>query len=383
LERKPSTREAVVRELQNRIETGTLPTGARLPSERELSAELGVSRASIQNALKELESRGLIVRQENCRPIVMPLKTAARRSGIDPAGQIAVWMHPSLQELGAAMMMQGIRSYIGTHGYQLLVGCTPSLNREVVHRSEGEFLRSLVGNPLIAGAILWDTGNPAFGETYKELARAAIPVVFIDREPMAPIEADVVATNNRRAARTAVRYLIELGHSHIAMIVNDDPASSVTDRIDGYCAALQEAEIPYRGHYLLRLPVTAGQSVAAKYEPLLHQLLQGPESPTAVFAVNDQIALYVQASAARIGLSIPGDLSLVGFDWLMRWMPTGGDLTTIAQPFDEIGRVAAERLLERIEAGTQFIPRQILLDAPLIVRNTTAPLSGYAVPTQQ
>src|SRR5579862_3683738 len=137
----------------------------------------------------------------------MPVKPAVpRHKWPTVARQLAVWMHPTLQEFGAATMLQGIRSAVGAQGYQLLVGCSPSLELKVVHESEGEFLRSLVGNPAIAGAILWDTGNPAFGKTYEELAGAGIPVVFIDREPMAPIQADVVATNNRRAARTAVRH---------------------------------------------------------------------------------------------------------------------------------------------------------------------------------
>jgi DNA-binding LacI/PurR family transcriptional regulator len=282
-----------------------------------------------------------------------------------------VWIHPSLQELGAAMMLQGIRTAIGAHGFQLLVGCTPSLELETVHRSEAQFLRSLVNNRVIAGVIVWDTGSPVFAATYEALGQAGIPVVFIDREPTAAVGADVVATNNRRAARAAVQHLIDLGHRHIAMVINDDPASSVQDRVEGYCAALREAEIPFRSEDLIRLPAPAGQPVSLAHEAAITSLLRGQEPPTAMFCVNDQIALYVQQVAQRARIRVPEDLSLVGFDWLMRWLPSGGDLTTVAQPFEEIGRVAAERLLHRIESDASSIPRQILLDAQLIVRSTT------------
>jgi DNA-binding LacI/PurR family transcriptional regulator len=367
---KVSTREAVLAALKERIQAGEFPPGARLPSERALAAELKVSRISVQSALEKLEQLGYLVRQPNCRPVVA--KAAESSARVHTARMVAVWIHPSLQELGAAMMLQGIRTVLGSKGLQLLVGCTPSLELKVVHQTESAFLRSLVTNPAIAGAIVWDTGSPAFGQSYRDLGEAGIPVVFIDREPSASIDADVVAANHRRAARNAVQHLIDLGHRKIAMVVNDDPASSVLDRMEGYCTALRQAEIPFRGDYLVRLPVAAGQTVPTDYESVIRRLICTGDAPTAVFAVNDQIASYVREVAKHVGLRIPKDLSLVGFDWLMRWLPSGGDLTTVSQPFEEIGRAAATRLLDRIESDADWIPRQILLDAKLLIRSTTA-----------
>src|SRR5579859_737962 len=132
-ERRLSTRDAVANELRARIESGQIRAGSRIPSERILAEELGVSRASIQGALKELEAIGFVERKENCRPLAKLPRSASGPGSARPT-QIAVWVHPSLQELGAATMLQGIRSKIGSHGFQLLVGCAPSLDLEVVHQ---------------------------------------------------------------------------------------------------------------------------------------------------------------------------------------------------------------------------------------------------------
>jgi LacI family transcriptional regulator len=270
------------------------------------------------------------------------------------------------------MMLQGIRSAFGSENYRLLIGCPPSYEPDVIERAEIEFLRSLRENPNIAGAIIWDTGNPGSRNAYRSLVDAGVPLVFIDREPPFEIAADVVATNNRRAARNAVRHLIDLGHERIAMVLGEDRASSVLDRIEGYRSALSEARIDPRPHWVVELPIGPLEPRAVQVaERALVEILAGPESPTALFAVNDRIALYLFEAAKNLRIRVPERFSLVGFDWLMRWLPSGGDLTTVSQPFDEIGRTAAQRLLTRIGSGAVETPRLILLDAPLVIKSST------------
>jgi LacI family transcriptional regulator len=209
------------------------------------------------------------------------------------------------------------------------------------------------------------------------LLQSGVPVVFIDREPPEPLRADVVSANNRRAARTAVKHLIDLGHRKIAMIVNSERVSSVEERIDGYLSVLRESKIAPRDEYVIRLDLASGPIQKTDAHDLVARIVGMPDPPTAIFAVNDQIAMYLMDGLTRKGVRVPEDLSIVGFDWLLRWLPNGGDLTTINQPFEAIGRAAAERLLERIRSKSGEPAREILLDAPLVARaSTAAPRTG-------
>jgi LacI family transcriptional regulator len=285
--------------------------------------------------------------------------------------QIAVWIYPTLDELGATTILQGMRSALGAAGYNMVIGCAEKVELDAAQESEERFLRSLTENRSIAGAMIWQTGGRDFAMAYEALLKSDIPLVFVDREPPEPILADVVSCNNRRAARTAVKHLLELGHRKIAMIMNKERVSSVEDRLDGYLSVLRESGIAVREDYVIRLDVASRQIQQTDAQDLVDTILGLPDPPTAIFAVNDQIGMFVKDAMTRRGVRVPEDLSIVGFDWLLRWLPSGGDLTTISQPFEAIGVAAAERLLERIRSRSNEPIRQVLLDAPLVIREST------------
>jgi LacI family transcriptional regulator len=198
-----------------------------------------------------------------------------------------------------------------------------------------------------------------------------MPLVFVDRAPAVGIAADVVAVNHRMAAKQAIHHLVELGHRSIGMVIGNDRASSVLDRIDGYESALREHGITPEPEYLFHLDKRGGDG-KLRPEEILDRIAKDENGLTAIFAVNDLIAFHLLDAAEAKGIRIPEQLSLVGFDWLARWMPSGGNLTTVAQPFEEIGRAVAERVLSRLATPTQT-PRQILFDAELILKDSTAP----------
>ncbi len=192
----------------------------------------------------------------------------------------------------------------------------------------------------------------------------------MDREPELSVTADVVSVNHRRSARLAVQHLIDLGHRSIGMVVGNDHASSVRDRIEGYRSTLQENRLNQDPDLLFQLDTKFNSP--EKADRLLDQIVGLAENaPTALFTVNDRVALLLMEAAGRKGIRIPQDLSVVGFDWLARGTNSGGSLTTVAQPFELIGQAAAQRILDRI-ANPNAIPRQILFEAKLIQRESTA-----------
>jgi DNA-binding LacI/PurR family transcriptional regulator len=360
----------VLEKVHELIQSGKLRPGKKIPSERALAAQFGVGRQAVQAALKELELAGVIERRQNCRPTVSMLGSKRNPGSPVVADQIGVWILPDVQDLGGNMVLQGIRQVCGSAHYRVLIGCPPSYSPEAIERAELDFLHSLSTNPRIAGAIIWDSGNLACVPVYQSLLDNGFPLVFVDREPPCEITADVVSSNNRHAARSAVKFLLDLGHRRIAMVVGKERSSSVTERIEGYFNTLRGAEIEPDPSLIFEMSLLPEKDVRAASEALLQKIAHDGNVPTAIFAVNDRIALHLLESAKKLGIAIPDRLSLVGFDWLMRWLPSGGELTSVAQRFDEMGGAAAQRVLDRIAHPGAQSSRQILLDTFLVQKHS-------------
>lgn len=356
---------AVFEELYDRIRSGALRAGSRLPSERQLADEFGVSRSQIQMAIVQLSSAGLIDQVPNCRPVVRDRNSLQRPRSTNRRNQVALWIHPNVEDLGASTILKSIRAALGSAGFSAIIGCPDSPDEE----SEESFLRTLARSTSVAGAIVWTNGGN-IGEAYNDLISSNIPVVFVDREPTEEIRADVVSTDNRRAAITAVNHLVKLGHKNILAVLNNERVSSVNDRYQGYLQALSDADLQLRcGPFTLPSGVNSAASEAA--DQLVKQLITTQDRPSAIFAINDQIAMHLYDAVLENGYSVPKDFSIVGFDWFLRWVPSGGHITTVCQHFEEIGRIAVDRLLERIGRPEPFVPRHVLVDAPLVIKGST------------
>jgi LacI family transcriptional regulator len=276
-------------------------------------------------------------------------------------------MHEDDSDIGSTLILKGIRRLLGQARRQIVVGYPSSNDLETVR----QFADSIRSDSDIDGIILWASGDACLLPVYRSLAQSGKSLVCIDRKPPGALEADVVAVDHFRGGRTATEHLINLGHRRIGMVANDDRVSSVRDRRDGYFSALRDAGIPWDEDLLSEVSFVNPKDLKPSVERVLDRYLALASPPTALFAVNDQIAMYLQDALLSRGLSVPGDISLVGFDWFLRWLPSGGDLTTVAQPFEKIGEVAAKRLLDRIEGSDCHDPRNIFLSAPLIVKSST------------
>ncbi len=362
--------------LRRLIEAGAYPHGSRLPSERLIARQFETSRAAVREAIARLTQIDLVEQKPNCRPRVRYLVAKAEPEQTKRGTRVAVWMLPDLQDVGTTLILQGVRRVVGSAGRQLLVSCPQSGDRDVVHRSAEDFFRSSLEDPSIEGLVVWPSADEALVPYYRECVARGVPLVFVDREPPTWTEADVVAVDHFRGARAATRHLLDLGHRRIGLVVNDDRVSSVRDRVDGYVAALGEARVPLDPDLQVEVTFLYGDGFAASVEAAVDRLFSLDAPPTAIFAVNDQIAMAIQDVLARRGVRVPGDVSLVGFDWFLRWLPSGGALTTVAQPFEEIGRAAARRLFERLEGSEPSPPCHVFLPAPVVVKSTTAPLSS-------
>jgi GntR family transcriptional regulator, arabinose operon transcriptional repressor len=180
---------------------------------------------------------------------------------------------------------------------------------------------------------------------------------------------DYIGADNKGGGYRGTEHLIILGHRRIGFIFLEEEdtemVSSVRERLQGYTEALNKYGLPY-DQSLVIPDVHPGQ---ASFSPSIYTFLQRPDRPSAIFAVNDIVALDVMQAAHALQLRIPQDLALVGFDnesFASRLSPP---LTTMAQPFFDIGLRAATLLLSRIE-GFNSTPRHIELPVHLIIRES-------------
>jgi LacI family repressor for deo operon, udp, cdd, tsx, nupC, and nupG len=181
-----------------------------------------------------------------------------------------------------------------------------------------------------------------------------------------------VITDNRQAARRAVQHLVALGHRRIAHVIGPSRNGSSNERMLGYYDGMQEAGLAIVPEYLVQGNYTMRDGVvAAEHYARLRQ------RPTAVFAGNDEMAIGLISRLTSLGIRVPQDMSVMGFDDIPFADFLSPSLTTMRQPRDQIGRIATTALIDIIEGvRTDAEPLHVVLNAELVIRASTAPYRG-------
>ena len=177
-----------------------------------------------------------------------------------------------------------------------------------------------------------------------------------------------VAPDEAGGARAAVTHLIEFGHRRIGYLQSDAPIPAAEERLRAYRETLAQHGIEFEASLVVEgLDEHEGGRAAAA------RILERPDRPTALFCFNDRMAAGAMHKAHQLGLSVPHDLSLVGFDNEELVAPlTEPPLTTVQLPHYEMGRWAVERLLQQI-SGEQLMPEHHRVPCPLVLRESVAP----------
>lgn len=207
-------------------------------------------------------------------------------------------------------------------------------------------------------------------ETSDELSRlhsAEFPVVVVDpREALDP-GIPAVAASHVTGARAATEYLLGLGHTRIAAITGPASWLASRERFAGYAVAFASRGILPPDRYL-----RSGDFMEESGYRAAADLLDQPDPPTAIFCFNDNMAIATMRAARDRGLSVPTDLSIVGFDDSTIAQHSHPGLTTVRQPLQEMGRVAVS-LLSRLLDHQRVEALQVDLATTLIVRESAAP----------
>ena len=242
------------------------------------------------------------------------------------------------------LIVHGVEDVAWRAGYRVMLCNTQSdLERE------REYLEDMVS----------DRSRPHL----RMLAKNKTPFVLIDRS-VAGFDCDLVKGDSIGGARRLVEHLIGLGHRRIAMITESPEVSTSRDRLQGYREALEGGGIGFRPEYVVE---SSAVDSSGGCEATL-RLLDLPEPPAAIFAVNNIVAVGVVEGARERGLEIPGDLALVCFDDIEHVSRLYPFLTVMAQPADTFGTIAAQLLLDRIVGRVGERRRIVMLPADFTVR---------------
>lgn len=365
----PHLHSQVAAILRDRIESGLWPNGTSLPSEKELCAEFDVARGTIRQALQTLEREGYL-RREQGRGTFVQISAASAQDRTQ--SRRLAFIVPYVRDSSVPSILIGFQQVAEQANFSVIFN---HVNNDL--KQQERAIRKLIAEN-VTGIALYpvDSENLSLA-VIDSMSQAGIPLVLIDRY-LRSAATDYVMTDHFGGAIRGAHYLFEQGHQRVGFVSWLSPAISMEHRYLGYVQALAERDTPLDERLVCRV-----EAYPAFDYSRLAEYLSGPNRPTAVFAANDQIAIALYRAANMVGLSIPDDLSVLGFDNLDVSSHLDPPLTTLAQSFPEIGQAAADLLLRRLQGGETQYYEQITLPAQLIIRGSCRRLEQGALSERQ
>jgi LacI family transcriptional regulator len=339
----------------------------RAPTLDHVAAAAGVSRMTASRALNNQPGVSTAVR-EKILGIASELGYVPNRAAKDLAagrprvlGLLCADMHAPF---GAEIIAGAVRA-ARTAGYEVLLYSLLEPHEELREGVAPLLARSTQG---VVSVIVHRQDH------LPHLKAAGIPVVTIENPENSAYS---VLADGYSGARAAMRHLIELGHRRIAYIGSYEEMVSSRDRQRAYEEMMHEHGLPRDKQLLVR-----GDNTQATGFLVAQKLLAMAHPPTAIFANNDPTALGVLDAAQRLGVKVPRDLSVVGFDDGPQCLQSNPPLTTVRQPLQQMGRSAVNMLLA-ILAGLEPAAPTINFPTELVVRESTAPPRAAAASSRR
>jgi LacI family transcriptional regulator len=333
---------------------------SRRPTSVDVALAAGVSQATVSRAL----SGGAVSEATRKR-----VESVARRLGYSPnlvarglvtnrSGMIGVVV-ADITNPFYPQLLEAIGNRLAELGRHMLL-------QNAATNSEEEAARLLVAQRV--DGIIFTTAT-SDSVAVRELMERRFPLVLVNRVVVG--HCDAVEGDNVAGTAAALDHLVILGHRRIGMLAGDARASTTRQRSRGFEQRLTELGVPLRLDLVRSTNFTYPDAYRAAVD-----LLSLDEPPTAIFCHNDLTAFAVINAARSLGVSVPQDLSVIGYDDIRESAWESYNLTTVKQPFHDMAAQAVDFLEGRI-ADPDLAPRHTLFDCPLIIRGTTAsPPSG-------
>jgi len=272
--------------------------------------------------------------------------------------QTIAYLVPSITNPFFSQIATSIEDLASSHEYNLIL-CNAGTKADKLRK-----ITSMLLENRIAGIIHSLPSTDALSNLVEIFQNTHIPIVSASGSRRFS-EVDRVMADDVQGARDATRFLLKLGHSRIALLAVKNSTTSKL-RTQGYKEAFQEVKCKLDERYIVEGPDFSEDSGYT----LMKVLLGRNKPPTGVVAFNDVMAVGAIRAIKEEGLSIPKDISLIGFDDTIARL-TQPPLSSIALPMEEIGRVAIRILLDRIEGRDTGEPKKVVLQEKLVVRDST------------
>ena len=242
---------------------------------------------------------------------------------------------PELNNTFCAEIITGMEDILRSHGYATIV-CDCRTDKKLEQEAVEFLTRRRVDG--IINMPVDEEGNHL-----KRFQKTGKPIVLIDRK-IQGINCDSVLVDNKKAAEDAVRYFIERGHRNIGIIGGPEEVFTAQERMAGYYKALEGAGIPVSDSLIWHGDYTIQGGVRG-----LEELVQNNPEMTAVFVTNYEMTMGAMIGVNELGIRIPEQLSMIGFDNLQFARACNPKLTIVAQPTDGIAKEVAKVMLDRLE----------------------------------
>jgi DNA-binding LacI/PurR family transcriptional regulator len=351
--------EPLLLRLRKSIASGACKPGAFLGTEQEFSRESGISRVSVRRATDQLIREGLIERR--------PGKGLFVRESERRTGTIHVIV-PDLAFEQCVQIARGAQEIGDERGFLVQVHDADNrMDRDIA------VLKQL-STQTCDGALILSWHHRRFTEALLELKQRRVPFVLVD-EHSADLDVPSVTADNHAGGLMVGNELIDRGHRVLGFIGNLS-ASTVRARLEGFRDAAGDRGLPFDRSRVIDLAVQPQEDWAGRIALCTRQLLSRPDRPTAIFFSNDQVAAEAYSTIRAMGLRVPEDLSIVGFDDspLCRWLDP--PLATVRQPSPDMGRAAMQMLLDGLRPaamGEQSESRRLTLPVEWVARPSIGP----------
>jgi len=261
----------------------------------------------------------------------------------------------------------GVKEYANSKGYSVII--TSSENdhereRLFTHLFSAKDIKGAIIAPIVEGA--------AEIEHLFRLKMINYPFVLL--EDVKGIQANVVAVNNLKAIKKAVKYLIDGGHTKIVHFAGPPNSSHTQERIEGFRHAFSESTLAFNENMIVSIGSRHEESYGKTLEYFKNRARE--DYPTAIVCFNDQQALAVMTAMQELGIRVPDEVSIIGNDDISYAAIYPVPLTTIRAPQIEIGKEAAEILIRNIESSTLLPNERVVLETEFIVRKSSKVLNS-------
>jgi len=256
----------------------------------------------------------------------------------------------------------GVKEYASNKGYSVIVTSSDDdheCEKKLSHLFSTKDIKGTIIAPVVEGT--------AEIEHLFKLKMINYPFVLL--EDVKGIQANVVAIDNLKAIKKAVKYLIDSGHKKIVHYAGPPQSSHTQERIEGFRHAFSESTLAFNKDMIVSIGSHYEESFSKTMEYFKNKKRES--YPTAIVCFNDQQALAVMTALKKLNICVPDDISIIGNDDIYYAKIYPVPLTTIKAPKHEIGRKAAEILIRNIESLTLLPVEKIVLDTEFKIREST------------